>query len=273
MASRTRPAANASRRAFLASAGRLALLGAGLPPIRSLDLLTRPGLRPPPSPAGAGAPAGATVPAPGATAAVAPPIYHGARTRPAVALTIDDGWGPTNVRRLFDTLQAHDVPATFFPYAQAMHLDPRLWRRISDAGYPIGNHTNSHPFMTGLTATKQHFELTNSRHVTEQITGRRQLRVFRPPYGAWNATTLKVAHDAGFPTTLMWDTDDLDTAGIRVPGVLLHAAEQGRSGSILLIHGGPALTPAILPSIIAFYRGHGLEFVTVPELLGLPDAD
>jgi peptidoglycan/xylan/chitin deacetylase (PgdA/CDA1 family) len=267
----TSPAANASRRSFLASASRLALL-AGLPPIRSLDLLTRPGLRRPPTPTGAG-PTGATAPKPGAVAAAAPPIFHGARTRPAVALTIDDGWGPTNVRRLFDTLQAHDVRATFFPYAQAMHLDPRLWRQISDAGYPIGNHTNSHPFMTQLTATKQHFELTNARHVTEQITGRRQLRVFRPPYGAYNATTLKVARDAEFPTTLMWDTDDLDTAGIHVPGVLLHAAEQGRSGSVLLIHGGPALTPAILPSIIAFYRGRGLDFVTVPELLGLSDAD
>lgn len=267
MPSRPPAIENASRRSFLASASRLVLLGAGLPPIRSVDLLTRPvGSSQPAAP-----PVAVAHPATGAT--VAPPIYHGLRTRPAIALTIDDGWGPTNVRRLFDTLQAHDVPATFFPYAQAMHLDPRLWRRISDAGYPIGNHTNSHPFMTRLTPTKQHFELTNARHVTEQITGRQQLRVFRPPYGAWNTTTLKVARDAGFPTTLMWDTDDLDTAGIRVPGVLLHAAEQGRSGSVLLIHGGPAVTPGILPAIIAFYRGHGLEFVTVPDLLGLPDAD
>jgi peptidoglycan/xylan/chitin deacetylase (PgdA/CDA1 family) len=273
MAARPDPLANASRRSFLTSAGRIVLLAAGLPPLRGLNLAPRPGVDP-----SIGEPDAALPPIPAIAPAPAPitravwPIYHGVRTEPEIALTIDDGWGPTNVRRIFDILQAHAVPATFFPYARAMHLDPSLWRRISDAGFPIGNHTNSHPFMTRLSATKQHFELSNSRHVTEQLTGRRQLRVFRPPYGDWNATTLRVAHDAGFPTTLMWDTTDLDTAGIRAPGVLLHAAEQGRNGSVLLIHGGPALTPGILPSIIAFYRRRGMRFVTVPDMLGLPDA-
>jgi peptidoglycan/xylan/chitin deacetylase (PgdA/CDA1 family) len=271
MANPPRPDANVSRRSFLASAGRLALLGAGLQPVRSLDLLTGAGVNSTSSQPRASAPEPSALDLT-ANAIIASPIYHGARTQPEIALTIDDGWGPTNVRRLFDTLQAQHVPATFFPYAQAMHLVPRLWRRISDAGYPIANHTNSHPFMTRLTPRKQHFELTNARHTAEEITGRPQLRVFRPPYGAWNATTLKVAHDAGFPMTLMWDVTDLDTEGIHVPGVLLRAAEQGRNGSVLLIHGGPALTPGILPSIIAFYRRRGLRFVTIPDLLGTPDS-
>ena len=253
---------NLSRRSFLAAAGRVTLLGAGLPPVLNIDLLMWRRVTTAPLEHGA---------EPALPAAVQKPVYHGARTISQIALTIDDGWSPTNVRKIFDILQAHDVPATFFPYARAMHLDPGLWRRISEAGYPIANHTNSHPFMTRLTPRKQHYELTNARSVTEQITGRRQLRVFRPPYGEFNATTLKVAHDAGFPTTLMWDVDPDDASRTHGRSLVIRSAEKALNGSVVVLHGGPALTPTILPSIIAFYRRKGLEFVTVPELLGEPD--
>jgi hypothetical protein len=37
---------------------------------------------------------------------------------------------------------------------------------------------------------------------------------------------------------------------------------------VLLTHGGPALTPRILPTVIALDREAGFRFVTVPELLG-----
>ena len=210
----------------------------------------------------------APVSAVGAAAALPVPISHGSRARHRIALTVDDGWGPDNVRRIFDLLQASHVAATFLPYARAMHLDPGLWRRIAAAGYPIANHTNSHPFMTRLGARQQHFELTNAREVIEQVTGHASLPIFRPPYGDYNATTLRVAADAGFPTVVLWDTTDLDTTGTKSTRLMTAAAERGVNGSILLVHGGPALTPVILPAVIRFYRARGFAFVTLPELLG-----
>jgi hypothetical protein len=39
----------------------------------------------------------------------------------------------------------------------------------------------------------------------------------------------------------------------------------------VLAHGGPALTPTILPVVIARYHDLGYRFVSVPDLLGLPD--
>lgn len=207
-----------------------------------------------------------------AASALPVPIYHGSRATRRIALTIDDGWGPENVRRIFDLLQAHDVAATWMPYARAMHLNEPLWHRIASAGFPIANHTNSHPFMTRLSATKQHYELTNARHVIEQVSGHACLPIFRPPHGSYNATTLRVAADAGYPTVVLWDTTDLDTFGTRSTRRMTAAAQRGSNGSILLVHGGPSLTPVVLPAVIRSYRARGFEFVTLPELLSYPPA-
>jgi peptidoglycan/xylan/chitin deacetylase (PgdA/CDA1 family) len=122
--------------------------------------------------------------------------------------------------------------------------------------------------MTRLTPKAQAAEIIEARTILEGITGTPMLPVFRPPYGAYDAQLLDVAQAAGFPTVLMWDTSDADTSLRATSAQLVRAATRGTNGSVLLTHGGPALTPLIIPTVIAFYRDMGFRFVTVPELLG-----
>ena len=197
------------------------------------------------------------------------PVSHGPRDQRVIALTIDDGWSPGRTRALFETCVRHDVPATFFPYANAAHVDRGLWRAIGDAGYPIGNHTRSHPIMTRLAPDAQAAEIVEARTMIETMIGRTMLPVFRPPYGAYDSALVGLAAKNGFPTVLLWDTTDADTSRHATPDQLIAAALRGRAGSVLLAHGGPALTPLILPVVIARYRDLGYRFVTVPDLLGL----
>jgi peptidoglycan/xylan/chitin deacetylase (PgdA/CDA1 family) len=206
--------------------------------------------------------------APIVRAAAGTPLFHGSRDTPLIALTIDDDWSAARVGTIFDTLQRASVAATFFPYANATRSDPGLWRAITAAGYPYANHTRSHPLMTRLTPRAQAAEITEARDILEGITGAPMLPVFRPPYGAYNAGLLDVAQASGFPTVLLWDTSDADTSVGATSAQLVQAAMRGRNGSVLLTHGGPTLTPLILPTIIALYRDLGFRFVTVPELLG-----
>ncbi len=77
-------------------------------------------------------------------------VSAGARARRVVALTFDDGWGPTATAEIVAILEREHVPATFFPYARAVRLHPALWRSISRAGFPIGNHTDTHPNLVRL---------------------------------------------------------------------------------------------------------------------------
>jgi hypothetical protein len=77
-----------------------------------------------------------------------------------------------------------------------------------------------------------------------------------------------VARAAGFPTVLLWDTSAADTSIRATPAQLVKAAMRGTNGSVLLTHGGPALTPLILPIVISLYQDLGFRFVGLPELLG-----
>jgi peptidoglycan/xylan/chitin deacetylase (PgdA/CDA1 family) len=206
--------------------------------------------------------------APFVRAASVTPLFHGPRDARLIALTIDDDWSAARVGSIFDTLQRASVAATFFPYAEATRSDPGLWRAITAAGYPYANHTRTHPWMTRLTPKAQAAEITEARTILEGITGSPMLPVFRPPHGAYDAQLLDVAQAAGFPTVLMRDTSDADTSLRATSAQLVRAATRGTNGSVLLTHGGPALTPLIIPTVIAFYRDMGFRFVTVPELLG-----
>lgn len=210
-------------------------------------------------------------------AAAAPPgstvarvLSHGDRSRRVLALTIDDGWSPERVGQLFDILQQTNVAATFMPYAKAMSFDRPLWRRIAAAGYPIGNHTTTHPFLTRLSPAQQLSEIATAREMAEDITGHPTIRAFRPPYGDYNQSVTDAAVKAGFPTVILWDTSDRDTSRQGTAREMIAAAQSGTNGSLLLTHGGPPMTPLILPAIIAFYQARGFRFVTVSDLFGLP---
>lgn len=199
------------------------------------------------------------------------PVFHGPRDERVLALTFDDGWSPVQTRAIFDVLERFGVAATFFPYAHAAERDRGLWRAIADAGYPIGNHSRSHPDMTTLRPAAREAQIVEARGMIETMIGRPMLPVFRPPYGAYDPALLALSAKTGFPTVLLWDTSDADTSRHATRDQLIAAALRGRAGSVVLAHGGPALTPTILPVVIARYRDLGYRFVSVPDLLGLPD--
>jgi peptidoglycan/xylan/chitin deacetylase (PgdA/CDA1 family) len=206
----------------------------------------------------------------GPTSAVAARVVrHGDRAQHVIALTFDDGVSPANCRRILATLVAEHVPATFFPIAEAMSLDPAFWRLVATVGDPVGDHTWSHPQMPTLGPAAQFTQIDRGRRVAESVLGRPLLRVFRPPYGAFDAATLTASAKAGFGTVLLWDVSDRDTSPHGTVAEMRSAAELGTNGSVVLMHCGPNATPYLLSDVIAFYRAHGFRFVTVPQLLGI----
>ncbi len=193
----------------------------------------------------------------------------GPRTKPVVALTFDDGTSPQNCRRILAELVARGVPATFFPMAAAMPLDPAFWRIVGEVGDPVGDHTLTHPRMPALTLAQQEWQIGQARSLARSILGRPVLNVFRPPYGAYDAATLVAAEATGFPIALLWDVDTRDWSRTHTLAQMLAAGELGRPGSVILMHCGPNATPYLVPQLIDFYRSKGFGFVTIPKLLGL----
>jgi peptidoglycan/xylan/chitin deacetylase (PgdA/CDA1 family) len=228
------------------------------------------------SPAAASGPAGR--PAPTSTDRQrAVVVTHGPRTAKVVALTFDDGYNPAVCGALVDALMAARTPATFFPNSVNVVGAPALWRRVAALGFPIGNHSATHPFMPRLTYLGQRQEIWSDRLAVESVIGGSSLSVFRPPYGAFSPGTLIAAYATGYPIVLNWDTSFADSSrrpdGRPWPtSSYVRAASRGTNGSVILGHCGSPIDLTALDAVISGYRARGFTFVTVPELLGLPDA-
>ncbi|HET7027584.1 MAG TPA: polysaccharide deacetylase family protein [Candidatus Limnocylindrales bacterium] len=194
-------------------------------------------------------------------------VSHGPSTRHAVALTFDDAWDPPATRTIFDILRTANAPATFFPVADGVARDRALWRTIANAGYPIGNHSVSHPDLTTLGTGLLVNEIASARRTIEGAIGHPMAPLLRPPYGLLDDRVRRVADDLGFPTLVLWDVASSDWADPD-PAVVVSRSLAGSDGSIVLLHVGPASTIAALPSIIAGYRSRGFELVTIGDLLG-----
>jgi len=195
-------------------------------------------------------------------------VRHVATDEKVIALTFDDGWSPSRALKIDTILQQFGATATFLPYANAADDSPATWRYLAKH-YPIANHTTTHSKLTSLTASRIYWEINNARQVIEGITGRPMVRIFRPPYMAYNDTVRYEAYRAGFKIMALWSVDSGDTRGLTDTQVYNHAIA-GTKGGIVLFHAGPGVTVRVLPQVLAYYKNHGFTFVTLPKLLGIP---
>jgi peptidoglycan/xylan/chitin deacetylase (PgdA/CDA1 family) len=184
-----------------------------------------------------------------------------------IALTFDDGPGPYTPQ-ILNILERHDVPATFFEVGVLERYFYSSTAAIVADGDAIGDHTEGHAAMSRLSRAEQSQQLLADAAVLRRR-GARFPRLFRPPYGMWNRTTLALLRRYRM-LMVLWT---VDTADYRRPGVkaIVTAALAGaRPGAIILLHdagGNRAQTVTALPQIIAGLRRRGYRLVTVPRLL------
>ena len=184
-----------------------------------------------------------------------------------IALTFDDGYSPGRSLQIAAILDRYGITGTFFPYANAVAGNESTWRSIANR-FPIGNHTITHGNLRRMTAAQVYEEIDGARRIIENATGRRMVRVFRPPYMAYNDTVREQAYRAGFETMTLWSVDSEDGLGLSAQRVYERAIG-GSAGQIVLLHAGPPATVGALPRIIEHYRARGFRFVTIPEMLGM----
>jgi peptidoglycan/xylan/chitin deacetylase (PgdA/CDA1 family) len=184
-----------------------------------------------------------------------------------IALTFDDGPGPYTPQVVAELKRAH-VPGTFFEVGVEERYFHAGTSDVVAAGFPIGDHTETHPPMSRLSRKAQQSQLLRE---TSQIGdyGAPFPRLFRPPYGLWNATTLRLLKGYGM-LMVLWTVDTRDYLEPGV-GTIVHRAVAGaRPGAIMLMHdagGNRSQTVAALPKIISELKARGFRLVTVPRLL------
>ncbi|HYM54005.1 MAG TPA: polysaccharide deacetylase family protein [Solirubrobacteraceae bacterium] len=216
----------------------------------------------------------------GSPAPPAPPRYRivGCRSRGAsayrhgpdrreVAIGFDDGPG-TETAAFVRMLERSRARATFFMIGRQLGGAYRatLLRELRD-GDVLGDHTFSHPDLTHAGGVRA--QLREPLAAIRSLTGYTPC-VFRPPYGATDASVVRSARSLGLATVL-WNVDPSDYTQPGTGAIERRVLAQVRPGSIIVSHdgGGPrGQTLAAYPAIIARLRARGYGIVTIPELLG-----
>jgi peptidoglycan/xylan/chitin deacetylase (PgdA/CDA1 family) len=185
---------------------------------------------------------------------LAPSVYCGVDTRPAIALTFDDG-PSESTPALLELLARHHAPATFFQCGANVRRLPNVAREVLAAGHEIGNHTENHPPLYLKSHGFIYRELAAAQETIE-VTSGIVPKLFRPPFGVrWFG--LRDAQQRLGLTSIMWTTIALDWKWPerRITARLLDGA---CNGAILCLHDGRTLQRN--PDI-------GVTIETVRELL------
>lgn len=185
-----------------------------------------------------------------------------------IALTFDDGPGPYT-SALVDMLERLDVPATFFVVgSQLTSFGAQALQRQIALGLPVGDHTLAHANLAALRPAGQRAQIGGGARALAAA-GAPYPRLFRPPYGRYDATTHAILRRRRM-LSVLWSIDSEDYTKPGPAAIARNVVGNARPGAIVLMHDGGgdrSETIAALPSIVRRLRHRGYRFVTVPRLL------
>jgi peptidoglycan-N-acetylglucosamine deacetylase len=198
-------------------------------------------------------------------------FVNGSRSKKEIALTFDDGPDVYNTTKILDILNKYQVHATFFIVGTQAETHPEMVKKIAENGYAIGNHSWDHPDLTRLSNQQIYNELSKTNQLLYSIVGYYP-DIFRPPYGSTNHRVVKEIASMGY-AIIDWSVDTRDWAGISVSQIMRNVHQEMYPGGIILEHSAENSHHTIqaLPEIITELKAQGYTFVTIPELLKIPD--
>lgn len=187
-----------------------------------------------------------------------------------VALTFNVGTTKEGaLTQLLTALKNAGAAAAFFARGDVASENPSLIQKISDAGFPVYNLTNTNIRATDVSAEELTAELEAADVVIKGQASTGSQPFFRPPYGATDDDVVATAAEAGY-CTVTWTIDAMDwsteyTAAASQARVLDNIS----NGAIVLMQASNATTAEIIPAIITALRDQGYALVDLPTLLGL----
>ena len=189
-----------------------------------------------------------------------------------VALTFDDGPHHSLTPHLLDILASRGVRATFYVVGHRVARQPVLMRRIVAEGHEIGNHTWSHPSLSGLGDAAFFDQIDRTNRAIYDAVGRPPVTM-RPPYGNVTARQATMLHTARNMATVLWSVDPQDWMRPG-SGVVAHRIVSGsHPGAVVLAHDIQAGTVRAMPAAIDGLMARGFQPTTLSELMGWPRWD
>ena len=193
------------------------------------------------------------------------PIYNVDTEEKQVAISFDAAWGADKTQEIIDICKEYNVTATFFLVGFWVDKYPEMVKAIDEAGLEIGTHSNTHPDMVKLDYDTMKKELTTSMEKITEITGK-DVNVFRPPYGSYNNTLIKVCDELGL-SAIQWDVDSLDWKGLSASEITNRVMQKAKNGSIILMHNNADHVTDALRLSLDWLINKGYKVTSVGELI------
>ncbi|HVY19454.1 MAG TPA: polysaccharide deacetylase family protein [Bauldia sp.] len=183
-----------------------------------------------------------------------------------ITLTFDNGPDPEVTPQVLDTLQRHDIRATFFVVGDKLRDRRKFAERAHAEGHWIGNHTFNHQVPLGLTTEPGMAvsEIERTQHLIGDLAHPR--RFFRPFGGGGvldrrllNREAVRYLCDNGF-TCVLWNVIAQDWAHPNgwVERALALSAQQPHA--LLVLHDLPTGAMRHLDRFVAAAKERGARF-------------
>lgn len=161
----------------------------------------------------------------------------GVRTAaPLAVLTFDDGPEPGGTDRVLAALAETGSTATFFVLVDRARRHPRLLADVLAAGHEIGLHGIDHRRLTEVPIAEVRRDLRAGRDRLADLLGR-EVRWFRPPYGAQSPAVWRAIRQHGM-TPVLWGPCAWDWLPRPVVELAAQAMRGFDRGTVLLAHDG-----------------------------------
>ena len=193
------------------------------------------------------------------------PVYSVQTTEKKIALSFDCAWGAEDFDSMMETLDKHNVKATFFMTGGFVSDNPEYVKTLVEKGHEPGNHSEHHYDMATITAGEMKTEIMDVHKKVKELTGK-DMKVFRPPYGSYNNELIDTVYGCDY-YPIQWDVDSLDWKGISAGEITKRVTGKVTNGSIVLFHNAGEHTPEALPDILDYLLGEGYEIVPISKIL------
>jgi peptidoglycan/xylan/chitin deacetylase (PgdA/CDA1 family) len=193
-----------------------------------------------------------------------------------LALTIDDGTSSEVVAAFCTLAVATGIRLTFFPNGcyRSWEKNGQLLQPLIDAGQvAMGNHTWSHPDLTTLGDDQVAEEIGRNRDWLDSTFGVRDTPFFRPPYGARDERTDRIAAEQGHPTIAMWQGTLADHRVLSGDELMAAARRSCSAQAIVLGHANQFAVATVFDRLLALIDARRLQTVTLADVWHRPELD
>lgn len=193
------------------------------------------------------------------------PVYNVKTDEKVVAISFDAAWGADKTEKIMQILKEYDANATFFLVGMWVENYPEITKKIAENGFEIGTHSNTHPDMVKLSQEQMELELSSSKKLIEDTTGK-SVQLFRAPFGSYNDTLISTCEKLNL-TTIQWDVDSLDWKGISAVDITTRILNKVYNGSIILCHNNSEHILEALPMVLDRLIKRGYKIKCVGDII------